>query len=124
LQAALDGMLAITKQLQLQYSTSDCYEGASVVPLSKIIVGDVRPILLTLLGGAELLLLIVCANGASLVPVRSESRRREIAVRGALGASPVRPVRQFVTEGLSLAVMGSLVGCANLWQFRKQADCR
>jgi macrolide transport system ATP-binding/permease protein len=70
----------------------------------------VRPILLTLLGGAGLLLLIACVNVTSLVLVRSENRRREIAVRGALGASPSRLVRQFATEGLLLAVVGSLSG--------------
>jgi macrolide transport system ATP-binding/permease protein len=109
-QAALAELQGVAKQLQLQYHTPDRYEGASVVPLSEVIVGDVRPILLTLLGGAGLLLLIACVNVASLVLVRSESRRREIAVRGALGASPTRLVRQFVTEGLLLALTGSLIG--------------
>src|SRR5215469_11697970 len=109
-QTALSEMKAISKQLQLQYPTPDHYEGASVVPLSEVIVGDVRPVLLTLLGGAGLLLLISCVNVSSLLLVRSESRRREIAVRGALGASRTRLVRQFVTEGLVLAWMGSLVG--------------
>ncbi len=109
-QAALSEMNAISKQLQLQYPTRDHYEGASVIPLAEVIVGEVRPVLLTLLGGAGLLLLIACVNVSSLVLVRSESRKREIAVRGALGASPARLVLQFVTEGLLLALMGSVAG--------------
>ena len=75
-------------------------------------MGQMRPILLTLLGGAGLLLLIACVNVASLLLVRSESRRREIAVRGALGATPVRLVRQFVTEGMLLAAVGCGAGLA------------
>jgi macrolide transport system ATP-binding/permease protein len=109
-QAALSEMNAISKQLQTQYPTSDHYEGASVVPLSDLIVGEVRPVLLLLLGGAGLLLLIACVNVANLVLVRSENRRREIAVRGALGASPARLMRQFLTEGLLLALISSLTG--------------
>lgn len=109
-QAALTEMTAISKQLQQQYSTSDRYERASVVPLSELVVGDVRPILLTLLGGAGLLWLIACVNVASLLLVRSQSRRREIAVRGALGATRARLVRQFLTEALVLAVFGSAAG--------------
>ena len=54
--------------------------------------------------------MIACVNVASLVLVRSESRRREIAVRGALGATPVRLMRQFVAEGLLLAFFGNLAG--------------
>jgi macrolide transport system ATP-binding/permease protein len=108
--AAIAEMGAIAKQLQLQYGITGRNRGASVVPLNEVITGDVRPILLTLLGGAGLLLLIACVNVASLVLVRSESRRREIAVRGALGATPARLVRQFVTEGLLLGAFGSLTG--------------
>lgn len=108
--AALAEMGAIEKQLQLQYGITGRNLSASVVPLDEVIVGEVRPILLTLLGGAGLLLLIACVNVASLVLVRSEGRRREIAVRGALGATPMRLVRQFVTEGLLLAGFGSLAG--------------
>ncbi len=108
--AAQAEMTAIAKHLQRQYGITGRDLSANVVPLSEILVGDVRPILLTLLGGASLLLLIACVNVAGLVLLRSESRRREVAIRRALGATPVRLVRQFVTEGLSLAVFGSLAG--------------
>jgi predicted permease len=109
-QAALAEMNLIAKQLQRQYGITGFDLSATVVPLSEIIVGDVRPILLTLLGGAVLLLLIACVNVGSLVLVRSESRRREVAVRGALGATPARLVEQFVTEGLLLGLLGSAAG--------------
>jgi predicted permease len=108
--AAQSEMTAISKQLQRQYGITGRDLSAKVLPLSEVIVGDVRPILLALLGGAGLLLLIACVNVASLILLRSESRRREIAVRGALGATPLRLVRQFVTEGLLLALFGGLAG--------------
>lgn len=108
--AALEEMKAIAAQLEKQYPGSNHGQGASVFSLSELIVGQVRPILLTLLAGAGLLLLIACVNVASLLLVRSENRRREIAVRGALGATPVRLMRQFITEGLLLAAAGSFAG--------------
>jgi macrolide transport system ATP-binding/permease protein len=103
-------MKGIAAQLEKQYPTPGRDESASVVPFVETVVGDVRPILLTLLGGAGLLLMIACVNVASLVLVRSESRRREVAVRGALGATPVRLVWQFVVEGLLLAALGDGLG--------------
>ncbi len=110
IQAALANMSAIAQQLERQYPNDNRGQGAMVQPLSKYIVGDVRPILLTLLGGAGLLLLIACVNVASLLLVRSESRKREIAVRGALGAGPARLARQFLTEGLVLVFIGTALG--------------
>ena len=98
----------IAAQLEKQYPGSNKDQGAEVQPLKDFLVGDVRSIYLTLLAGAGLLLLIACMNVSSLVLVRAESRRREVAVRGALGASPARLARQFVTEAVLLAA----VGCA------------
>jgi macrolide transport system ATP-binding/permease protein len=109
-QTALADLRTVVKQLQLQYSTADRYEGVSILPLSDVILGDVRPILLMFLAGAVLLLLIACVNAANLVLVRSENRGREFAVRAALGASRRRVVVQFATEGLLLALAGSLAG--------------
>ena len=110
IQSAQAEMTAIERQLQRQYGITGRDLSANVVPLAEIIIGDVQPVLLTLLGGAGLLLLIAALNAAGLVLVRSESRKREVAMRRALGASRARLVRQFVTEGLLLAVFGSLAG--------------
>ena len=109
-QMALTEMRAIASLLEKQYPGSNRGQGASVIPLYEEIVGDIRPILLVLLGGAALLLMIACVNVSSLLLVRSESRRREIAVRGALGASPSRLTRQFITEALVLVLAGGLLG--------------
>jgi macrolide transport system ATP-binding/permease protein len=109
---ALSNMKAIARQLELQYPADNRDQTASVLPLSEAIVTNIRPILLVLLAGAGLLLVIASVNVSSLLLVRSESRKREIAVRGALGASRGRLVRQFMTEGLVLMAAGSLLGIA------------
>ena len=110
--SARANMQAIAGQLELQYPDSNKGQGAFVSPLSEMVVSDIRPVLLALLGGAGLLLLIACVNVASLLLVRSESRKREIAVRGALGASRFRLIRQFTTDGFVLVVAGGLIGVA------------
>src|SRR5690349_11810253 len=112
IETALANVKAITKQLEIQYPATNRDQGGTVAYLSDVIVGDVKPILLMLLTGAGLLLLIASVNVASLLLVRSESRRKEIAVRTSLGASPSRIIRQFVTEGVVLVAAGTFSGLA------------
>ena len=113
LQTANENMKSIAAQLERLYPGSNNGQGADIELFSEAIVGKIRPILEVLLGGAALLLLIACVNVSSLLLVRTESRRRELAVRGALGASRGRVIRQFVTEGVALVLMGSVLGvCA------------
>ena len=107
---ALAAAKAIAQQLELQYPDSNRGQGASVLPLSEAIVGNIRPILQVLLGGATLLLLIACVNVSSLVLVRAENRKREIALRSALGASRPRLMGQFATEGVVLVAAGTAIG--------------
>jgi len=107
---ALANMKAIAKQLEAEYPGDNLGQGAAVAPLADVFMSDVRPILLALLGGAGLLLIIACVNVSSLLLVRSEGRKKEIAVRGALGASRARLVWQFTTEGLALALAGGALG--------------
>jgi len=109
-EAALADLKRIAKDLEAQYPDSNRDQGATVAPLSEIIVGDVKPILLLLLGGVGLLLLIACINVASLLLVRSETRRRELSVRRALGATRTRLIRQFVIEGLVIVAVGTIAG--------------
>ncbi len=111
-QVADSNLKAIAARLEKQYPDTNRNQGAVVMLLADVIVGDIRPILWVLLGGAGLLLVIACVNVANLLLVRTESRQREIAVRGALGASRARLIRQFVTEGLLLVAIGSALGIA------------
>ena len=108
-QAELD---AISRRLEAQYPAENKDWGALIVPLHEDLVGDARLSLLVLLGAVALVLLIACANLANLLLVRTHGRGREIALRGALGASRLRVVQQLLAEGLLLGVGGGVAGFA------------
>jgi macrolide transport system ATP-binding/permease protein len=112
IQAADADVASVAAQLERQYPENKD-QGGTVLALSDLIGGNLRPILFVLLGGALLLLLIASVNVASLLLMRSESRRREIAVRNALGASTARLVTQFAIEGVVLVTLGTAFGLAS-----------
>jgi predicted permease len=103
-------MNTISDRLAQQYPKDDKGWGATAIPLRQDIVGDVRTPLLILLGAVAFVLLIACANIANLVLAKTLSRRKEVAIRTALGASRRRLLQQVLVETVVLSLTGGALG--------------
>jgi putative ABC transport system permease protein len=106
-QAEID---TITRRLAQQFPDTDALRGAEVVSLQDVVTEDIRPSVLVLSAAVAFVLLIACANVASLFLARASGRHREMALRATLGAGPGRLIRQIVTETLLLWFAGALLG--------------
>jgi predicted permease len=107
---AQSAMNVISDRLARDYPEEDKGWGAVVTPLRDDLVGDVRPALLALLGAVGFVLLIACANTANLVLARTIARRKELAIRAALGATSAQVLRPVLLETTLLALAGGAIG--------------
>jgi len=110
LAAAQADMDTIMARLGMQYPQSNHGERAEMTPISTAYLGYIQPVLLILFGAAAFVLLLACANVANLFLSRSTTRRREMALRTAIGATRGRLLRQLFTESVLLSLLGGAAG--------------
>ena len=108
-------MEAISGRLAEAYPESNAGSGVNIIPYREYMVSGVRPALLIFLAATIFVLMIACANVANLVLTRASARRKEMAIRTALGAGRWRTVRQLMTENLLLAAAGGTLGILLAW---------
>lgn len=109
--AATAAATAVLSHLAIQFPAADRGWGtAALQPLDERVVGAVRPLLMVLAGAVGMVLLVLCANLANLALARAVGRRRELAIRAAIGATPGRLMRQLLAESVLLALAGGALG--------------
>ena len=110
LERAQRDMDVIARQLSAEHPQTNASRGVKVEPLQDGVIGSARPMFMLLGGAVATLLLIACASVANLLVAQSEDRKREMAVRIALGGSPSRLVGQLTTESMLLCAVGGALG--------------
>ena len=110
LAAASSDLAGIARQLEVEYPEANAGRTSIVEPIRKSMAGSIASALILMQGAALIVLLIACANLANLALSRSLGRRRELAVRAALGAGRGRLVRQLLTESVLLSLTGGVLG--------------